>query len=143
MGDERILLVRNDVSELGRVAAEVALFAAEHGVAEKDLFDVTLALDEVLTNVVWYAFDDDLEHQIAVRLAFAAGELTLEVEDDGRAFDPLEVSLAEEELGLDVEERRIGGLGMYLVRHAMDALVYRREMGKNRLTMTKRLVVQE
>jgi len=131
--------VRNDTAELGRVAVELARFGAAHGLDEQDVFETTLALDEVLTNVIWYAFGDGEAHEIAVRVELVEDELAIEVEDDGVAFDPLGVKPLDRELGSPVQERPVGGLGMHFVRRTMHALAYRREMGKNILMMRRRV----
>ena len=144
MKAEAVLHLRNDVRELGRAAAELARFGEAHRLGEKDVFEITLALDEVLTNVIWYAYDeDDGEHEIAVRFGVDGADVVVEVEDDGKAFDPLAVDSVEGELGRPVDERRVGGLGIHLVRRAMSGLAYRREMGKNVLTMRRRVSEKE
>ena len=143
MAAELVLHLRNDVGELERVATTLAAFGARHALAERDVFEVTLALDEVLTNVIWYAFDDEAVHDIVVRLWLDDGLLHVEVEDDGRSFDPLTVPSAAEELAQPVEERRVGGLGLHLVRRTMHALAYQRDMGRNRLTMSKHVAPRE
>lgn len=137
--DETVLHLRNDTAELERLATELARFGAAHGLSERDLFQVTLALDEVVTNVISYAYADEAEHAIEVHLRFDGGTIEMRVEDDGRPFDPLDVAPVDAELEKPIEERRAGGLGVHLVRKTMDALEYRREMGKNVLTMRKRV----
>lgn len=137
------LRVRNETRELSRVAAEIEGFGGAHGLTDKDVFDVCLALDEVLTNVIWYAFDADTEREIDVHLALVDGELRIEVADDGRPFDPLSVPGVELDLELPAEERKIGGLGMHLVRHAMHSLEYHRHLDKNVLTMRRRVSRRE
>lgn len=138
-----VLRLRNDVRELGRIAGDLARFAESHQLGEKDLFEITLALDEALTNVIWYAFDDGAEHEILVRLGVDGDSVVVEVEDDGRPFDPLRVDAVEAELDRPVNERRVGGLGIHLIRRAMPGLAYRREMGKNILTMRRRVAEKE
>jgi len=140
---ELTLRVRNDTAELARVAAALEAFAAEHGLGDKDVFDVTLALDEVLTNVIWYAFDGGAEQWIDVRVTLGDLDLEVEVRDGGRAFDPLSVPAVDLALERPAEEREIGGLGMHLVRHAMHALEYRREDDRNVLTMRRRVSREE
>ncbi len=138
-----MLRLHNDVRELGRAASELAHFAAAHGLGERDVFEITLALDEVLTNVIWYAFKDDREHEIVVRLGVDGGDVVVQVEDDGTAFDPLAADEVGGELGRPVHERRVGGLGIHLVRRTMNGLAYRREMGMNVLTMRRRVTEKE
>jgi anti-sigma regulatory factor (Ser/Thr protein kinase) len=129
--------LKNRLSELERVSRLVAEFAAQHQVPAPAAFDLAFAIDEVLTNVISYAYTDDQEHDIIVRLSQTAGELDVEVEDDGRPFDPL--SVAEPRIDQPLEHRPVGGLGLHLVRAATDNLEYRREDGKNVLTIHKRV----
>ena len=74
---------------------------------------------------------------VEVSLALCDGCLTLRIEDDGPSFDPL--SLAAPDVTASLEERRVGGLGVYLVRQMMDAVSYQRLGGRNQLSMTKRV----
>jgi len=75
--------------------------------------------------------------RVDVSLALYDGCLTLMIEDDGPSFDPL--LLAAPDVTASLEERRVGGLGVYLVRQMMDAVSYRRLGGHNQLSMTKRV----
>ena len=99
---------------------------------------MNLALDEVVTNVIRYAHDDGRQHPIVVRLALEQGVLTAQVEDDGRAFNPLDAPVPD--IGAGIDDRPIGGLGIHLVRSVMTSVEYRREDGRNVLTMKKRLL---
>lgn len=143
MKEEILLRLRNDVRELGRAAAELARFGEVHRLGERDVFEITLALDEVLTNVIWYAYDGEGEREILVRFGVDGDDVVVEVEDDGKPFDPLAVGGVESELERPVHERQVGGLGIHLVRRAMSGLAYRREMGKNVLTMRRRVSEKE
>ena len=89
-----------------------------------------------MTNIISYVYADGAEHQIGVRVALDGDGVTVRVEDDGRAYNPLDTPTPD--LQLDVEERPIGGLGVHIVRSMMDTLEYRRENDRNILTMRKR-----
>ena len=135
------ITLKNDLAELERVGVAVEAFGARHSLSTAAIFDVHLALDEILTNIVSYGYDDDQPHEITVRLdiedAQSPPRIVVEVEDDGRAFNPLEA--APPDVSAPVEERPIGGLGIYLVRRAMDDLEYSRQQSKNVLVMRKTL----
>jgi len=141
------ITLRNDLAELEGVSDEVEAFGQTHQVPARAVFDVNLCLDEVLTNIISYAYDDGAAHEIIVRLSVNEGspatqssrELRIEIEDDGRAFNPLAVE--QPELSGPAEERPIGGLGLRLVRKLMTGLEYRRSDGKNVLLM-HRVVAQ-
>jgi serine/threonine-protein kinase RsbW len=127
----------NDQSEVERLTRLVEAFGKAEGIPPDSMFHVNLALDEVITNIIRYAHSDDQKHPIVVRLALEPGELTAQVEDDGRAFNPLEAPPPD--LDASIEERPIGGLGIHLVRSMMNSVEYRRENGRNVLIMRKTL----
>jgi len=129
------IVLKNDLAELERLGRFVRDFGARHGLAERVVFDVELALDEIVTNVISYAYDDRAAHEIRVGLELVPGELSVEVVDSGRPFDPL--AAAEPDTTLPLEQRPIGGLGVFLARKVMNRLAYRREGGKNVLGMGK------
>ena len=128
----------NDQSEVERLSRLVEAFGEAEGVSADSIFSVNLALDEVITNIIRYAHDDGgRQHPIVVRLALESGVLTAQVEDDGRAFNPLEAPAPD--LNASIEDRPIGGLGIHLVRTMMNSVEYRRENGRNVLIMKKML----
>lgn len=127
--------VTNDQRGIGSAAARIDAFSAAHGLASRISFDVNLAVDELVTNTIGYGYDDDGEHRIDLALRIDGGTLTVEIADDGRAFDPLQAP--EPGMSAPMEERARDGLGIYLVRKTMDAVAYRREDGRNVVTLTK------
>lgn len=127
----------NEQSEVERLSRLVEAFGETEGLPPESIFNVNLALDEVITNIIRYAHGDGRQHPIVVRLALEPGVLTAQVEDDGRAFNPLEAPVPD--LNASIEERPIGGLGIHLVRTMMNSVEYRRENGRNVLIMKKML----
>jgi anti-sigma regulatory factor (Ser/Thr protein kinase) len=127
------LTLRNHSSEVSRLVDRLEAFGAEAGLPPDVTFRLTLALDEIVCNVIRHGFDDDAEHQILVTLDVADDVVTATVVDDGAAFDPREAPLPDLDAPLD--QRQAGGLGMHLVRATMDAVDYRREDGRNVLTV--------
>jgi len=130
--------LRNDAAEARQIEKWIQSFAeaAHLSPAARNAFD--LALVEWVTNVISYACDDGREHWIAVRFLAAPGQARVEVEDDGREFNPLALPLVDTNAPL--EQRAIGGLGVHMVRQLMDSVEYRRAEGRNILTMTRRVV---
>jgi serine/threonine-protein kinase RsbW len=125
---------RSEITRLGRLVDE---FAAAHGLPPADVTAVHLVLDEIVVNVIRHGYDDDLEHHIDVRLTLEGPVLTIEVEDDGRPFNPLDAPPPD--LSLSIEERPLGGLGIHIVRMSMDEMSYRREHDRNILTLRRAL----
>ena len=128
--------LHNKLSELASANQTLTEFGRQHGLSDSVLHDLSLALSEILTNVISYGYTGG-EHEITVRLSVKPGEMQVEVEDDGQPFNPLEAP--EVDTTKPLEDRIVGGLGVYLVRKLMDGLEYQRHEGKNLLTMKKHL----
>lgn len=131
------LTLRNRQAEIGRLQDALEELAATHGLADRTLHELQLAVEEHLANILKHAYEDDSEHRIAVRFSFPPSKLQIEIEDDGRPFNPLDHPAPD--LSVPLDERPIGGLGIHMMRKSLDGLVYRRTDGKNVLTMVKRI----
>lgn len=125
------------IEDIPRVIAAAEAFCTEHGVPPRVFGNVQLALDEWLANVINYAWAGDGPHRGDLSLTLADGRLTLEIHDDGPAFNPLE--RAAPDLDSPLEDRAVGGLGIHLIRSVMDEVRYRRDGGRNVLTLVKTL----
>src|SRR5262249_20771236 len=117
------LELRTELAELRRLRHAVADFAARRKLRSADVWAVHLALEEVVVNDMRYAYDEGTGQRIVVRLMIDGPVLVMEVEDDGRPFNPL--AQPTPPLEHPLEETPIGGLGIYLVRALMDGLSYR------------------
>ncbi len=141
VGRHLTLKLKNDLSELERASTTLDEFGHQHAIPAAALFDLHLALDEILTNVMSYGYDDDAQHEIVVHLSASPDcppyHVEIRVEDDGRPFNPL--AAAPPDVQASIADRPVGGLGIYLVRRVMDDLEYRRQQGKNMLVMRKML----
>ena len=131
------LTLKNDPSEIARSAEEIEAYGESHGWPMKWIMNLNLSLDELVTNIISYGYRDGEEHEIRITLTEEEGSLTVVLEDDGIAFDPLS-EVSEPDLDADVEERRIGGLGVHFVKSLMDEVAYERRDGRNRLTLIQR-----
>ena len=129
------VVVANDISEVDRLYRSVSQFCRENGLSSEIEGDLSLALEEVLVNVISYGHPEGGKHEILVELAVEEECVVATVEDDGMPFNPLETP--EPDLDSPMEARRIGGLGIHLVRNITDRLEYRRNEGRNRLVMWK------
>jgi anti-sigma regulatory factor (Ser/Thr protein kinase) len=127
--------VANERLEIARLVQVVEDFGHAAGLVDDDTTDINLLLDEFVSNVIKYGYDDGLEHTIQVTLALEGRHLSIRIEDDGKAFNPLEAPVPD--LDLPIEQRPIGGLGILIARTLADALEYRREGGRNVLTIRK------
>ena len=109
-------------------------FLEIRSVSAPTVYKAGLVLEEILTNIIKYAFDDRSVHEIRVLLSLSDTALTVEFVDDGREFNPL--SLPEPKLCHSISDCNEGGLGILLVRKMSESVEYRRDQGKNILTTT-------
>jgi phosphoserine phosphatase RsbU/P len=136
MSDTLEIKLNNQLSELDRFSQTLSEFGQRHGLPSKVIHDLNLALEEILTNIISYGYTDNREHEIRVSLVAQPGEVSAEVQDDGQPFNPL--GAPEPDTTKPLEERAIGGLGIYLVRKLMDGLEYKRQGERNFLTIKKK-----
>jgi len=125
--------IRNDLSELNHVYDVVQKFADDNEISPEVLYKIQLAIEEIVTNVISYAFEDNEEHEIAVQLSLKGDLIRVIICDDGIAFDPSVVE--DPELSDDLENRKIGGLGIFLVKNLMKQVKYSRTGDRNILQM--------
>lgn len=137
MNMKRILRVATDLGELERIHSLVEEVGKEVGWTTSFIYQVNLVLEELAVNVINYGHGGDPSHEIEIALDWDGDQLTIEMVDGAPAFDPLK-DAPEPDLTSALEDRRIGGLGVYLVHTLMDELRYRHEQGRNHLTMVKR-----
>jgi anti-anti-sigma factor len=133
--------ISNDLAEIGKVLDMAEAFGKRHGLSERTLHDASIALDEIVSNIIHYAYHDRAPHRIVVRLCLSAGQLRIDIEDDGVPFHPLEQSTALP--SGSAHERPVGGLGLLFVRSLMDDVSYARIGDANRLTLIKTAVAAD
>lgn len=127
--------LKSDLSELKTLYQHLNQFGHVTGLSEACITDVNICLDELFTNIASYGFKDDLEHIIRFTLHLDDKVLTLNIEDEGIAFNPLEKE--NPEIPADLIDVKIGGLGIQIVRKLMDDMRYERKQGRNKLTLKK------
>jgi serine/threonine-protein kinase RsbW len=133
--DVRELMLPNNTAALPQLVDAVTAFCSAHQLDDRMCHDLNLALEEAVSNVMLYAYDDDLPHTVLVRLAIEAGCVRATIEDDGAAFNPLEAPTPD--LDVPIEERQIGGLGIFFVQELMDKVTYARRNDRNVLELVK------
>lgn len=126
-----------DLPELARLNDAVSEFARAQDWSPESLFQIQLALEEVVVNVMSYGSEGGHLPKVCVKLRQQGMRLAIEIADDGIAFDPLQN--AEPDLDASLDDRAVGGLGVYLVRQLMDTVDYQRDSGRNILSITKTL----
>ena len=112
-------------------------FAVRHGFGGPNISRLHVALEEHLTNVISYGYDPGQAGTICLRFSLEPSWLKIEIEDDARAFNPLEMS--DVDTTLPLEAKPLGGLGLHMIRKSVDNAAYCRRANRNLLTIAKRL----
>lgn len=131
------LLVDNQMSDLARVVAFLEELGEEWELSVQQILSLNLVLEEALTNIFLYGYDDNDRHSIEINFGIEGDQLTISLIDDGQPYDP--TLKADPDITLTGEERPIGGLGIFLIKKIMDKVEYERKTNKNILILTKNL----
>lgn len=132
---ERHLVLHNDIRQIPQLADFIETIAAEKNLDLGLAMRLNLALEEAVSNVILYAYPEGADGLVEIEAVLRADSLEFIVTDSGSPFDP--TAREDADVSLGAEERPIGGLGIFLVRKIMDTVSYRREAGKNILSMIK------
>ena len=130
---ELFFTLRNQRSEIARMFSILEAFCESNHISEDDLFNIRLVLDEAVINVIVHGFEDTREHVIDVSLSLAADVLAIHIDDDGMPYNPL--SAPAPRFDLPIEQRRIGGLGVHIMKTLARTVEYRRENNRNHLSI--------
>lgn len=135
MGATANAVIANNHSGLKQGLEWLGRWLREHAVSQDTDDRAHLVFEEIITNIIRYAFSDNSEHRIRIGVRIQSGEVTLTFDDDGRPFDPRSApSFIKPE---KLETVSIGGRGLLLVQRAARHLDYRRtEEGHNLLAVT-------
>lgn len=123
--------LRNQRSEIARMFTLLEGFCQSHGISEDDMFNVRLVLDEAVINVIVHGYDDTRDHDINVALALDGSLLSIHIDDDGVAYNPLDAPPPR--FDLPIEQRRIGGLGVHIMKTLAQSVDYHRTNDRNNL----------
>lgn len=132
------LTLTNDPENLSLLAPFVEEMAEHFGIPYEVAFQVNLALDEALVNVVHYAYPEGTEGEIVLDADRSGDRLVLRLIDSGAPFDPT-LKGDDVDTDLSAEERSIGGLGIFLIKQMMDSVTYERTATQNILTLEKKI----
>ncbi len=124
-----------------RVSRLIDRIGEAYHVPLETLTNLRIALDEVVTNIVKYAYADDGRQEIRVHCEVRDGRLETTVEDDGVAFNPLFAPAPD--VTSSIESRPVGGLGIHFVKALMSSVDYERVEGRNRLILRQVLEANE
>ncbi len=129
--------LKNELSELKALHRHLNNWGADIGLPADSISRINICLDELFTNIVSYGFEDGLEHIVKFTLNGDNHFVIINIEDDGKPFNPLEK--IDPDFPENVESAKIGGLGILIIRKLMDNVSYDRRRGKNKLTIKKNI----
>lgn len=138
MATELSIQLSNNRPEIRNLRNRFDIFAKDNKIPEKAIHDVQLALDEIVTNTIEYGYEDDDKHLIDIKFTFNKESLKITIIDDANPYNILDKENPDTSLSL--EDKPIGGLGIYLVKHLMTNIDYDYRDGKNHILLTKSLI---
>lgn len=137
MKNEKEIKLINDLDEVSRLQEFIEGLGEELGLSAETTMNINLALEEAVVNIIMYAYPTGEQHDILLKVTSNTQQLIFWLTDNGQSFDPTQVPDAN--INLPIEERAIGGLGIFLIRNIMNEVSYVRLDGENHLIMKKNL----
>lgn len=132
------IILKNDINELSLLTEILREIQTKLKFSDDIFFDINLALDELITNIIIHSYKNlSLDTIIEITVESIDDTLQISIADVGNEFNPL--SIPEPILTLDIEEKPIGGLGIFLVKKKIDKISYERKENKNILILIKKL----
>ncbi|MDR1474910.1 MAG: ATP-binding protein [Holosporales bacterium] len=125
--------LNNDIKEIPEIYDQVVKFCVEHDLPKYLWHDMSLVLDEAVANAIRYGFANGKEGRIQIDLVNSEGETSVRVIDRGIKFDPLK--LPDPDTDSRIEKRKVGGLGIFLMKKLADRVSYSYKYGTNVLTI--------
>jgi anti-sigma regulatory factor (Ser/Thr protein kinase) len=119
---------------LDEIREFVGAVARAGGFSEREVYNIQLATDEAASNIIEHAYQGIRGGSIEISCEVKNDVMTIILVDHGKPFDPSEIPAPD--LTSDLSERKIGGLGIYLMRKLMDEVHYKAEPQKSRNTLT-------
>lgn len=120
---------------LEKISAFIGKVARSAGLDESTTYNVQLAVDEACSNIIEHAYGGEDLGNIECFCELTPEELKITLSDQGQPFDPTQIP--EPDITSPPEERKVGGLGLFLIQKFMDEVQFAFEPGKNTLTMIK------
>lgn len=139
---KKSLILQNKLEELPRLTQSLETFLLDYHVPENEILIIVLVMEELFVNQVSYGYHDDKNHVIDIEIALdeSEQEIIITMVNDGDEFNFLD--MPDPNIHLSVEERPIGGLGIFFIKQKMDFITYQRTENKNRITLKKKIAIK-
>ncbi len=131
---ENRLVIENRIQELDKLEPFLSHFFEQKSIDMSLLPQLDLALEEAVTNVIMYAYPEGETGTAELTVNVNNKQICSTLTDSGTPFNPLEQQ--EDNLDVSLEERKIGGLGIHLIKEIMSKVEYEYANGRNVLRMT-------
>jgi sigma-B regulation protein RsbU (phosphoserine phosphatase) len=136
---KQTLTISNNIEDLKNLSEFIEQIGEPMNLPPKLLMNLNLALEEAVSNVIFYACKDHTDNKlIEINVLRKSNKLVITITDDGIEFDPTRIG--DPDITLSTEERNVGGLGIFLIKQLINEVEYRREDEKNILTLTQELL---
>ena len=135
------ITIPNELSEIDGVIVGMEQFTQDKTIPDIIMQKLSIALDDLLNNIISYGYQDDEAHEITVVVDYTVDDVTVTIEDDGIPFNPFTVD--DPDISLSLDERKIGGLGIHLVKNMMDEVFYTRVTNMNIVRLVKKMATGE
>src|ERR1700757_798156 len=129
------IVIRNDIADLAVVTSAMERVGAEYGMPKTLLFQLQVALDEMVSNVIKYAWPEGGAPDIEIRITARDEGVEVEIIDGGRMFDPRDAPKRDK--ALPGERPQPGGVGVQMTKQLVDRIDYARIGSRNHTTLTK------
>ncbi len=129
------ILVKKDIQEIGKLSTELNSLFLTWRINQEVIDDFLLAIDELISNIIFYAFNDESEHLITLRVNYDGKVINAQLEDDGIDFDPLNSD--DPVIPTSIHGVKPGGMGIFICKKILHDISYERVDGKNILSFSK------
>lgn len=127
----------NNFNELRNLKSFINEIGNQHKISNNLILRIQLSLEELVVNIISYAYEDSKSHEIKLKVCVAENNLTFCLTDDGKPFNPLKFK--PKKTNTDLKNRTPGGVGIILAKEFMDTVSYKYQEGFNQLTLNKKL----
>lgn len=134
---KRVLILKNEIAEISKLTVFIETIGEEMGLSPTLIMSLNVALEEAVSNIIQYAYPKKFDQDISIEALKENKALVFTITDTGVEFDPTKGG--DVDITLTVEDRPIGGLGIFLIKKIMNVIEYQRIDGVNVLTLKKLL----
>ncbi len=131
-------IYNSQLSSIEEMAEDVECFLEGAEVAMNIVFTMNLCLDELFTNIISYGYKGEPNNEIELSMEIVDGVIETIIRDTSPEFDPT-TQAPEVDTSSNIEDREIGGLGIFLCKKNMDTFEYKRIGDKNELRLLKKI----